>query len=257
MRISQRFQAAPVCGAERSPWPPPGCWLWPEPASRARPPSPRPHRPGALRARPRARRAASSRCPPVVASSAQCVITSTGTPVGAIKHVWLIILENKSYDSTFTGLNQNSYLWQTLPAAGCPADQLLRHRPLQHGQLHLAGVGPVPVLRRPGRLLDDGEHDQQQQRHHHHRHRRHRHRHRPHRRRQRDAHHRPTTSGAGQRQLRAATRARRGRRTLANNGCVYPTTCRPCSTSSTRPGCPGRATPRTSAVPSPSGRPPT
>jgi len=44
----------------------------------------------------------------------QCVITSTGTPVGGIKHVWLIILENKSYDETFTGLNQNSYLWQTL-----------------------------------------------------------------------------------------------------------------------------------------------
>jgi len=51
-------------------------------------------------------------------SNAQCVITSTGTAVGAIKHVWLIIEENKSYDSTFTGLNQNSYLWQTLPAQG-------------------------------------------------------------------------------------------------------------------------------------------
>src|SRR5579863_8612202 len=48
----------------------------------------------------------------------QCVITSTGTPVGGVKHVWLIILENKSYDETFTGLNQNSYLWQTLPAQG-------------------------------------------------------------------------------------------------------------------------------------------
>ncbi len=52
------------------------------------------------------------------AGQAQCVITSTGTPVGAIKHVWLIILENKSYDETFTGLNQNSYLWQTLPQQG-------------------------------------------------------------------------------------------------------------------------------------------
>ncbi len=48
----------------------------------------------------------------------QCVITSTGTPVGGVKHVWLIILENKSYDETFTGLNQNSYLWQTLPKQG-------------------------------------------------------------------------------------------------------------------------------------------
>ena len=49
---------------------------------------------------------------------AQCVITSTGTPVGAVKHVWLFIEENKSYDETFTGLNQNSYLWQTLPQQG-------------------------------------------------------------------------------------------------------------------------------------------
>src|SRR5580704_5167537 len=48
----------------------------------------------------------------------QGVITSTGTPVGGIKHVWLIILENKSYDETFTGLNLNSYLWQTLPQQG-------------------------------------------------------------------------------------------------------------------------------------------
>ncbi len=37
---------------------------------------------------------------------------------GSIQHVWLIILENKSYDETFTGLNNNSYLWQTLPSEG-------------------------------------------------------------------------------------------------------------------------------------------
>jgi len=51
-------------------------------------------------------------------SQEECVITSTGTPVGGVKHVWLIILENKSYDETFSGLNQNSYLWQTLPQQG-------------------------------------------------------------------------------------------------------------------------------------------
>jgi len=45
-------------------------------------------------------------------------ITSSGLRPGAIKHVWLIILENKSYDATFSGLNQNSYLWKTLPAQG-------------------------------------------------------------------------------------------------------------------------------------------
>ncbi|MGO9898711.1 MAG: alkaline phosphatase family protein [Solirubrobacteraceae bacterium] len=41
-----------------------------------------------------------------------------GVQPGKIKHVWLIILENKSYDATFTGLNNNTYLWQTLPSQG-------------------------------------------------------------------------------------------------------------------------------------------
>jgi Phosphoesterase family len=41
-----------------------------------------------------------------------------GIAPGKIKHVWLIILENKSYDATFTGLNRNTYLWQTLPSQG-------------------------------------------------------------------------------------------------------------------------------------------
>ncbi len=40
-----------------------------------------------------------------------------GIAAGKIKHVWLIILENKSYDASFTGLNNNTYLWQSLPAA--------------------------------------------------------------------------------------------------------------------------------------------
>jgi Phosphoesterase family len=41
-----------------------------------------------------------------------------GIRPGKVKHVWLIILENKSYDASFTGLNQNTYLWQTLPQQG-------------------------------------------------------------------------------------------------------------------------------------------
>nr|MDQ2812972.1 alkaline phosphatase family protein [Actinomycetota bacterium] len=41
-----------------------------------------------------------------------------GIKPGKIKHVWLIILENKSYDASFTGLNNNTYLWKTLPAQG-------------------------------------------------------------------------------------------------------------------------------------------
>src|ERR1700691_1505970 len=50
--------------------------------------------------------------------SSGVTISSTGLKAGAIKHVWLIILENKSYDATFTGLNENSYLWKTLPKQG-------------------------------------------------------------------------------------------------------------------------------------------
>jgi hypothetical protein len=41
-----------------------------------------------------------------------------GVAPGTIKHVWLIILENKSYDASFTGLNNNTYLWKTLPTQG-------------------------------------------------------------------------------------------------------------------------------------------
>jgi hypothetical protein len=41
-----------------------------------------------------------------------------GIRPGKIKHVWLIILENKSYDASFTGLNDNTYLWKTLPTQG-------------------------------------------------------------------------------------------------------------------------------------------
>jgi hypothetical protein len=41
-----------------------------------------------------------------------------GIQPGKIKHVWLIILENKSFDATFTGLNNNTFLWKTLPQQG-------------------------------------------------------------------------------------------------------------------------------------------
>ncbi len=44
--------------------------------------------------------------------------TTAALSPGSIQHVWLIILENKSYNSEFTGLNNNTYLWQTLPAEG-------------------------------------------------------------------------------------------------------------------------------------------
>ena len=47
---------------------------------------------------------------------AGATVTANGLP--PIKHVWFIILENKSFDATFTGLNNNTYLWKTLPSQG-------------------------------------------------------------------------------------------------------------------------------------------
>jgi Phosphoesterase family len=41
-----------------------------------------------------------------------------GVKPGKIKHVWLIVLENKAYDASLTGLNNDSYLTQTLPSQG-------------------------------------------------------------------------------------------------------------------------------------------
>ena len=62
---------------------------------------------------------------PIVSASASAPRASSaasedglGVKPGKIKHVWLIILENKSFDATFTGLNKNTYLWQTLPSQG-------------------------------------------------------------------------------------------------------------------------------------------
>ena len=53
--------------------------------------------------------------PSAVASSSKDESHSSLPP---IKHVWFIILENKSYDASFTGLNNNTYLWKTLPSQG-------------------------------------------------------------------------------------------------------------------------------------------
>lgn len=63
----------------------------------------------------------------LVAVAAVLASVATAAPASAqsdrfhtppIKHVFLIILENKSYEATFTGLNKNSYLWETLPKYG-------------------------------------------------------------------------------------------------------------------------------------------
>ncbi len=68
--------------------------------------------------------AAAAAVPIVSASASSGARASTaaadhlGIKKNKIKHVWLIILENKSYDASFTGLNKNTYLWQSLPSQG-------------------------------------------------------------------------------------------------------------------------------------------
>ncbi len=51
-------------------------------------------------------------------TKAQKAAKETNTQLPKVKHVWYIIMENKSYDATFTGLNNNTYLWKTLPSQG-------------------------------------------------------------------------------------------------------------------------------------------
>ena len=57
------------------------------------------------------------------AAKAVAAADKVGLKPGKIKHVWLIILENKSYEASFSGLNNNTYLWKTLPSQGV----LLKH----------------------------------------------------------------------------------------------------------------------------------
>ena len=66
-----------------------------------------------------------------------------GVAPGKIKHVWLIILENKSYDATFTGLNNNTYLWKTLPSQGV----LLKN---YYGTGHFSLDNYLAMVERPG-----------------------------------------------------------------------------------------------------------
>jgi hypothetical protein len=51
-------------------------------------------------------------------AATQATITTTGLPPGEIKHVWMIVLSDKSFAAAFTGLNDNTYLSKTLRQQG-------------------------------------------------------------------------------------------------------------------------------------------
>jgi hypothetical protein len=68
-----------------------------------------------------------------------------GVPAGAIKHVWVIIMENHAYESSFTGLNDNSYLAKTLPSDGALLTNYYGtgHSSLDNYTSMVSGQGPV------------------------------------------------------------------------------------------------------------------
>ena len=191
-------------------------------------------------------------------SQAQCVITSTGTPVGAVKHVWLIILENKSYDETFTGLNQNSYLWQTLPQQGALLTNYYgtghfsmdNYISLVSGQSPSYGVQDdcsttANMTNNNSGIITNGTVGTDD-------------RHRRHDRQLGNQHHGPQSDGQRKRQLRPAPRARR-RRCVAAQQRLRVSDRRPHPVQPVQRGrrLRGRPMRRTWAAPSPSGRRPT
>lgn len=89
----------------------------------------------------------------IIVTLAMLVVTSCAAPAGndqhkspPIGHVWTIILENKSYEATFTGLNQNDYLWKTLPSYGLLLRQYYGtgHFSLDNYISLVAGQAPTP-----------------------------------------------------------------------------------------------------------------
>ncbi|WP_194923666.1 alkaline phosphatase family protein [Catenulispora pinisilvae] len=89
-----------------------------------------------------------------LSAAAAMVVTTSGTAQAdsqhgktpKIGHVWTIILENKSYEATFSGLNQNSYLWKTLPSYGALLTQYYGtgHYSLDNYLSLVAGQAPAP-----------------------------------------------------------------------------------------------------------------
>jgi hypothetical protein len=86
--------------------------------------------------------------PPTVAPDGYQAPANDGLGVqpGKIKHVWLIIMENKSYDASFSGLNNNTYLWHTLPSQGALLENYYGtgHFSLDNYISLASGQGPQP-----------------------------------------------------------------------------------------------------------------
>jgi hypothetical protein len=82
----------------------------------------------------------------IVPTASAVADNGVGSGPNKIKHVWLIILENKSFDATFTGLNDNTYLWKTLPSQGVLLKNYFGtgHFSLDNYTSMVSGQGPNP-----------------------------------------------------------------------------------------------------------------
>ena len=80
----------------------------------------------------------------LVAPGAGAAATATSTKPPAIKHVFVINLENENYDSTFGPSSEAPYLAQTLPAKGALLSQYfaIGHVSLDNYIAEISGQGP-------------------------------------------------------------------------------------------------------------------
>jgi hypothetical protein len=80
------------------------------------------------------------------AAAAVGAVTAAAAPTPA-KHVWVIQLENKSYDDSFVKNMANMYLWRTLPQAGLLMRQYhgTGHASLDNYITQLSGQAPNPI----------------------------------------------------------------------------------------------------------------
>ena len=88
-------------------------------------------------------------------------IVRAALPPGAVRHIFVIELENESEAGTFGPTSPATYLNDTLLKDGELRRALLRHRPRQPRQLHRPDLGPGPHRgdqRRLSRALHQHQH---------------------------------------------------------------------------------------------------
>ena len=85
---------------------------------------------------------------PLASASNASTVSSTSLP--AIRHVFVIMLENNDYSATFGSPTKDPYLATTLAEQGCAAQELLRHRALLQRQLRRVHLRSATQHRQPG-----------------------------------------------------------------------------------------------------------